>query len=238
MARPLMRRTKPSPSRPSPSGARAQARLDAIAAGCTPPARVEHHNGDALDPPLLRAVVDLTRRNMHEYVGGAWDENGKREELTHGEMRYIAVRAGRQLVGFAAWRLTHEEGVLVGYLYELQLETIARGMGLGSGLLSAVESAARSAGAHGVMLTVHTRNQAARRFYKSETIGFQVSPMSPAACAPPIVAEACDYEILQKLWDDDSRRLLLKKGAAARRANYLGAIEDGRFKVRCVMKTS
>ena len=93
MARPLLRRAKPSPSRPSPSDARAQARLEAIAANCTPPARVEHHSGAELDPPLLRAVVDLTRRNMQDYVGGAWDEIAKREELAHAETRHIAVRA-------------------------------------------------------------------------------------------------------------------------------------------------
>ena len=46
--------------------------------------------------------------------------------LTAGEGVPVAVRSGRQLLGFAAWRLTHEEGVLVGYMYELQLEPFVR----------------------------------------------------------------------------------------------------------------
>jgi ribosomal protein S18 acetylase RimI-like enzyme len=109
-------------------------------------------------------------------------------------------------------------------------------MRLGSELLAEVEAAARDAGARGLMLTVHTRNAAARRFYKGGSVGFEVSPLSPAICAPPFVADACDYEILQKLWDHDARRQLLKSGAAARRANYVEAMNDGRLKVRCVMK--
>jgi len=126
--------------------------------------------------------------------------------------------------------------VPVGYLYELQLEGFARGMRLGTALVAEVEEAARAAGAHGLMLTVHARNTAARRFYVDSRLGFEVSPMSPAQCAPPFVAQACDYEILQRMWDDAARRQLLKRGAAARRANYIEAIEDGRLMVRCVMK--
>lgn len=239
---PLVRRARPQPeqrggpSTSAPSSSTAGSTIDDIAAARSPSARVERAQGDVLDPPLLRAAVDLTRRNMIEFVGGAMDVVAKREELSHPETRHIAVRSGRQLLGFAAWRLTFEDGVRVGYVYELQLEESARGMRLGSELLREVEASARAAGALGLMLTVHTRNAAARRFYKDARIGFAVSPLSPAECAPPLVADACDYEILHKTWDDDARRLLVKKGAAARRANYVEAIEDGRFKVRLVQK--
>lgn len=242
MTQPLVRRARPERAAGSSSAdgidvdAPHTSRLDAIAAAQTPPAHVERARGDEIAPPLLRALVDLTRRNMAEFVGGAWDEAEKRDELGHAETRHIAVRAGRQLLGFAAWRLTEEEGVLVGYLYELQLETFARGMRLGTELMREAEAAARAAGAHGLMLTVHTRNSAARRFYMDERVGFELSPLSPAMCAPPCVAAGCHYEILQRIWHDEPRRLLRKKGAVARRTNYVEAIEDGRLKIRVVMK--
>ena len=123
----------------------------------------------------------------------------------------------------------------VAYVYELQLEPFARGMRLGSALLEdVIETARRRPACAGLMLTVHTRNEAARRFY-SRT-GFEASPISPALCAPPHIASSCDYEILQQLWDDGARRQLVKKGADARRHNFKAAIEAGEVRVRLVMK--
>ena len=110
-------------------------------------------------------------------------------------------------------------------------------MRLGSELIAEVEAAARAERARGLMLTVHTRNAAARRFYTQPGgAGFEVSPLSPAECAPPFAAQACDYEILQKLWDDDARRVLVKKGSMARKANYLDAMDNGSLRIRLVMK--
>ena len=37
---------------------------------------------------------------------------------------------------------------------------------------------------------VHTRNKGARRFYTGGALGFEVSPTSPAMCAPPRRARA------------------------------------------------
>jgi ribosomal protein S18 acetylase RimI-like enzyme len=244
MARPTtitMRSPKPrgvASAAASSSAGPSSNRLDEIAASRSPPARVERLRGTELDPPLVRAVIDLTRRNMREFVGGAWSKEQKQEELCDAEMRHIAVRAGNNaLLGFAAWRLQVEEGVPVGYLYELQLEEFARGMRLGSELIAEVEAAARAERARGLMLTVHTRNAAARRFYTQPGgAGFEVSPLSPAECAPPFAAQACDYEILQKLWDDDARRVLVKKGSMARKANYLDAMDNGSLRIRLVMK--
>ena len=93
----------------------------------------------------------------------------------------------------------------------------------------------RAQGAAGLMLTVHLRNTAARRFYAGSAVGFEVSPISPAQCAPPTTASACDYEILQKLWDEDARRALRKRGALARRDNYVEALDNGSLRVRLVM---
>lgn len=214
----------------------AHSRLDDVAASAKPPAAVERHpSGTSLDPPLLRAVVDLTERNMRGYYGGAWDYHAKRDELGHADTRLVVVRGGTQLYGFAAYRLTEEEGVAVAYLYELQLETFARGMRLGTELIAEVERVARTAGVGGIMLTVHLANHSARRFYTS-ALGFEVSPLSPAVCAPPSTAAGCDYEIQQRFWDERARSALAKAGADARRANYLQAISTGSLRIRLVMR--
>lgn len=242
--------TPPTPLRAAPASAEATSRatsaaaallspLDEIAAAYTPPSRVDRLTGNQLDPPLLRKLLDLVRRNMSDYERGdaATTAREKREELVHEDTRVIVVRSGSQLLGFASYRLNVlEEGVRVCYLYELQLEQAARGMRLGSTLVSEVEAVAKAACSLGLMLTVHTRNAAARRFYRNDALGFEVAPISPAECAPPSIAASCEYEILQKLWDAEARRSLLKSGAQARTANYAAAIDSGTFRVKLVMK--
>ena len=264
----------------------AEGPLAARAATTTPVSRAELHSGDTLANPLARSLLDLMRRNLDEICGASWDADEKREELCHPETQIVTLRQGASLLGFASYRITQEEGVDVAYLYELHLETSARGLRyatphatpapprslacdrtllalallglpalpaalalpaqraavshlgesrLGSALVDEVERRGRDAGVHGLMLTVHTRNEAARRFYK-ERHSFEVSPISPALCAPPFLAAGCDYEVLQSIWDDGARRQLQRRGAAARQALYTQAIEDGRLKVRLVMK--
>ena len=187
---------------------------------------------------MLRALVDLVRRNMRDYTSKD-DSKEKRAELCHPDTRVVAVRSGSQLLGFSSFRLNEDEqGVKVCYLYELQLEPIARGMRLGSTLVDEVEAEAKRAGSLGLMLTVHTRNTSARKFYQSSHMGFEVSPLSPAECAPPSVAQSCEYEILQKIWDAGARKTLGKKGAQAKRFNYLQAIDQGEMSIKVVMKCS
>lgn len=236
MARSPARRNILSPRpAPEPSCSNLSSRLDELAASCTPPAHVERLAGSELDPPLVRALVDVTRRNMRDFAGATWNEREKRSELCHRETRVVAVRAKAQLLGFIAYRHVEEEGVPVAYVYELQLEPYARGMRLGSALLDEVgASARRHSPCAGLMLTVHTQNEAARRFYGR--IGFEASPISPALCAPPHIAASCDYEILQQLWDDSARRMLIKKGADARRHNFAAAVEAGEVRVTLVMR--
>lgn len=97
-----------------------------------------------------------------------------------------------------------------------------------------VKRRGRAAGARGLMLTVHLANVSARRFY-TDRLSFEVSPISPANCAPPATAATCNYEVLQLMWDEGARDELRKRGAAARRVLYTEAIEQGRLKIRLVM---
>ena len=106
---------------------------------------------------------------------------------------------------------------------------------LGSALVEEVEQRGRQGGAAGLMLTVHLANESARRFY-TDKLHFEVSPISPASCAPPVLAAGCDYEVLQRLWDVGASSRLQKRGAEARRELYAREIEQGRLKVSLVMK--
>ena len=218
--------------------AASECRLSRVLAAATPPAAVEYYSGPDLPPPLLRQTVDLVRRTMGPFAGSRGvDVRRKREDMRHPDTRVIAVRAAASaaLLGFASYQLTVEEGVPVAYLLELHLEPFARGMSLGSELVRDVERLGREGGAGGVMLTVHASNEAAKRFYTS-AMRFEVSPISPSQCAPPSMAGSCDYEVMQKLWDESARRTLRKRGAAARRALYVEAMDEGRLAVKLVMR--
>eukprot|EP00900_Chrysochromulina_parva_P020514 jgi/Chrpa1/3096/Chrysochromulina_OHIO_Genome00007096-RA len=225
-----------SPAKPQTAPYRyriATGRLAELAAVTSPPSSCELHHGDTLDATLRRQCLDLARRNLQGFA--IWDGAGKREELCHEDTRVVALRQGGGLLGYATYRLTKEEGVDVAYLYELHLEERARGLRLGSALVEEVEQRGRQGGAAGLMLTVHLANESARRFY-TDKLHFEVSPISPASCAPPVLAAGCDYEVLQRLWDLAARSRLQKRGAEARRELYTREIEQGRLKVSLVMK--
>jgi len=103
------------------------------------------------------------------------------------------------------------------YLLELQLDERWRRRGLGSLLLEAVEGIGRAARrpCHGLLLTVHLSNAAARRFYRAK--GLEESPVSPSLCAPAPLAALCEHEVLQRLWNEDARATMKARGALAQR---------------------
>jgi GNAT superfamily N-acetyltransferase len=121
------------------------------------------------------------------------------------------------LAGFASFRFVVQETLPVLYLLELQLDERWRRRGLGSLLLEAVEGIGRAARrpCHGLLLTVHLRNAAARRFYRAK--GLEESPVSPSLCAPAPLAALCEHEVLQRLWNEDARATMKARGALAQR---------------------
>ncbi len=202
----------------------------------SPTASVERCSGSELTPPSLDGVVDLVERNMKPHYGATWNRAEKAEELGDPKTRFLILRSseGDALLGFAAYQIVVEETVKVAYIYELQLEAATRGFGLGSELVREVEKEGRAAGALGLMLTVHTSNTLARRFYEG-ALRFEVSPISPSACAPPALAARTGYEVMQLIWDEESRRRLVKRGEKAKQSLHAEAIEEGSFKVRVGM---
>ena len=124
------------------------------------------------------------------------------------------------VVGFASFRFVTQETLRVVYLFELHLEEPRRRQGLGSALLAAVHGHGTAARKQGMLLTVHTRNLNARRFYDAR--GLEVSPTSPSQCAPPSVAVQAGYDVMQSLWSDEARETMRKRGTAARALLHRG----------------
>jgi len=124
----------------------------------------------------------------------------------------ISSDGGGELAGFASYRCVSQETVPVVYLLELHLAPAHRRRGLGSLLLGAVRAFGVAARRHGLMLTVHLDNASARAFYAAA--GLEVSPVSPARCAPPGLPYT--HHILQQLWEPGAAAALARRGEATR----------------------
>ncbi|PQE13983.1 Acyl- N-acyltransferase protein [Rutstroemia sp. NJR-2017a BBW] len=83
-----------------------------------------------------------------------------------------------EILGFASFMPTYEDGKKVIYVYEIHLEEQLRGTKLSQTLMSLIQHAAEKIpGVEKVMLTCFTANAAARRFY--ERLGYEVDEFSP-----------------------------------------------------------
>eukprot|EP00245_Coleochaete_scutata_P000624 TRINITY_DN10729_c0_g1_i1.p1 TRINITY_DN10729_c0_g1~~TRINITY_DN10729_c0_g1_i1.p1 ORF type:complete len:295 (+),score=85.62 TRINITY_DN10729_c0_g1_i1:172-1056(+) len=113
--------------------------------------------------------------------------------------------AGNAVVGFVQFRFVVEEGVVVLYVYELQLEERVRGRGLGKYLMQLMELAAKKNGMKGVMLTVQKANPRAMDFYLKK-LNYVILPISPSQSDP---LESATYEILGKIDAESFASLIL-----------------------------
>ncbi|KAL1510619.1 hypothetical protein AB1Y20_006920 [Prymnesium parvum] len=172
------------------------------------------------------------------------------------------VADGSRLVGFASFRFVTQaclhilsaapapparsahlasqwlaqETLAVVYLLELQLEPAWRRQGLGSELLAAVVRYGEMKGRKGLLLTVALANHPARAFYSARKI--EVSPVSPARCAPPSIAAAAHHELRQYLWSAEAEATMEARGAAARKALYEKAVAEGSLTIRLVRRAT
>jgi ribosomal protein S18 acetylase RimI-like enzyme len=135
-------------------------------------------------------MYDLLERNMKAMYASTWgwNEDEKRGELDDPEARFFVatgrvsaaapgdsatdaaaetgLAATREPLGYLHVRYTEEEdGVLALYVYEIQVEPRAAGMGLGRFMMIAAELAARKLGLGAVRLTVFMCNEPAIKFY-------------------------------------------------------------------------
>ena len=168
-----------------------------------------------LPPAVAEELLALVASNMSGFSD--WDHQHERDdrraEMVNPRTRMLVLRsADGALVGFASYRCMSQETVVVAYLLELQLDVRRRRQGLGSLLLRAVCDFGRAAQRRGLLLTVHLENSGAVEFYRA--CGLEVSPVSPARCAP--AGLEFRHHIMQLLWDSAAQETLRARGETTR----------------------
>ncbi|KAL1515398.1 hypothetical protein AB1Y20_002026 [Prymnesium parvum] len=167
--------------------------------------------GATVPTALLSQLLHLVETNMRRF--GPTDTRRLLRQTTHPRQHLLLYLRGGSICAAASCRVCHEQRARVVYLYELQVVEAYRRRKIGAALLQQVEQFGRDEGAMGAMLTVNLANHAAIRFYSG--CGFAVSPISPSACDPS--RSECEYEIMQKVWDDATARELERRGERARK---------------------
>lgn len=184
--------------------------------------------GDQLSSPIKKYIQNLLKVNMEGPYGSDWpmEEKVKRREMVAPEARYIFVLEslnrvhcdnstkeddswtsdGGRLVGFVHYRFVIEEEIPVVYVYELQLETCARGKGLGKFLMQLIELIARKNQMGAVMLTVQKANIMAINFYTNR-LRYVISSISPSKM-DPLTGFGKNYEILCKTFHGEAKAQL------------------------------
>ncbi|XP_020683063.1 N-alpha-acetyltransferase 40 isoform X3 [Dendrobium catenatum] len=173
--------------------------------------------GDQLSSSIKKYIQNLLKVNMEGPYGSDWplEEKVKRREMVAAEARYIFVREssnvvhddnylkeddrmncwtgdGDPLVGFMHYRFIVEEEIPVLYVYELQLESCARGKGLGKFLMQLIELIARKNQMGAVILTVQKANVLAMNFYTSR-LRYVISAISPSKVDPLVMKRAMRF---------------------------------------------
>ncbi|XP_012226405.1 N-alpha-acetyltransferase 40 [Linepithema humile] len=141
----------------------------------------------------LSWIFDIMERNMkdmYEESNWGWNASEKQTELTEETAWYLIASYNDKFLGFSHFRFDVDNGDVVLYCYELQLEPSIRRQGLGRFMMSALESMASRNQMLKVVLTVFKHNPSAIRFFY--TLGYKLDNSNPSASAH------LDYIILSK----------------------------------------
>lgn len=141
----------------------------------------------------LSWIMDIMERNMKDmYERSSWNWNAaeKQAELTEESAWYLIATCNDQFLGFSHFRFDIDNGDIVLYCYELQLEPSVRRKGLGRFMMSALESIAHQNQMLKVVLTVFKHNPSAIQFFYA--LGYKLDISNPPASAH------LDYIILSK----------------------------------------
>jgi ribosomal protein S18 acetylase RimI-like enzyme len=151
---------------------------------------------------LHRDCMELFERNMGDmYRSSIWGLNleEKDEEFRHKNARFLVVTDAVDehcVLAFSHFRFEvnddDEPTEEVIYLYEIQVNEIARRCGLGQRLMSIMELIAMRANMRCVILTVFKKNLSAMDFYLNK-MKYTIDESSPSN-----FEEDTDYEILSK----------------------------------------
>ncbi|KAM0724578.1 N-alpha-acetyltransferase 40 [Formica fusca] len=143
-------------------------------------------------PECLSWIFDIMERNMkdmYEQSTWGWDVAEKQAELTEEMAWYLVASCNDKFLGFSHFRFDIDNGDVVLYCYELQLEPEVRRKGLGRFMMSALESMAYQNQMLKIVLTVFKRNLLAIQFFY--TLGYKLDNSSPTSAH-------LDYIILSK----------------------------------------
>lgn len=142
------------------------------------------------------------------------DDVGKEERALDGDLQSrensfdgLWKGTGAPTVAFVHYRFVVEEDFPVLYVYEIQLEKVVQGKGLGKFLMQLLELIARKNSMKAIMLTIQKRNIAAMNFYISK-LSYKISSISPSKVNPLEHAD-CTYEILCKTFDSHAKLVLV-----------------------------
>ncbi|XP_011704319.1 PREDICTED: N-alpha-acetyltransferase 40 [Wasmannia auropunctata] len=138
-------------------------------------------------------ILDIMERNMkdmYEQSSWSWNAAEKQAELTEETAWYLIALYDDKFLGFSHFRFDIDNGDVVLYCYELQLEPSARRKGLGRFMMSALESMAYQNQMLKVVLTVFKHNPSAIQFFYA--LGYKLDNSNP-----PVSAHL-DYVILSK----------------------------------------
>ena len=122
-----------------------------------------------LDLIALTSSADYTASSI------GWSPTKKKIEMLLNDMKYLLWSRKEdstsglptyQIEGFLSFMFTYEDDIPVIYCYEIHLEPRLQGRGIGRMLMEMMESVGCQAGVRKAMLTVFTRNQAARGCYE------------------------------------------------------------------------
>ncbi|KAG0612878.1 hypothetical protein M758_6G059200 [Ceratodon purpureus] len=195
---------------------------------------MEAGRGDSLSPPVKQYIQTLLKINMEgPYGPEEWpaEEKTKRREMVSSEARYILVKQasssssgeasgeaassndllwngeGDPIVAFVHYRFVVEHEVPALYVYEIQVEKVVQGKGLGKFLMQFLELVARKNAMKAVLLTVQKRNVGAMAFYTGK-LKYTIAAISPSRWPNTLVGADMTYEILCKAFDADAKSIL------------------------------
>lgn len=165
-------------------------------------------------------LIEDSSANDYKTSEMKWSSAKKKREMILPDMRYIVLsentstsvlpsesvpdgKGTLKTLGFISFMLTYEDNLEVLYVYEIHLDVELRSQGVGTVLMTLVESIGRKAGVEKCMLTVFKSNRKAVKWY--QRCGYDIDAYSPG---PRILrngkVKESSYSILSKPLTSDA----------------------------------
>lgn len=109
-------------------------------------------------------IAEMSRDFIEHGLGWRWDERRVQRTIDNSSTNVAVVREQGQLFGFGIMKYEDE----MAHLFLLGVHYLRRRRGIGSALLSWLETSARTAGIQKVQVEARVQNNTARTFYRSQ----------------------------------------------------------------------